>query len=140
MSVAGSIIFAVSISYFYEIQYKRCYLWGYFGQMWERYRRCLKNTAHWQVGVAFFTILLLCMLTEFIIALTAFMYWYKAGCNGCCKVAAPGVSFVHSLHLKLAASLKTVKARSHIFECGTLFLQIWSVPYSVLHFHFFLHP
>ena len=117
LSFVDFIIFAVSVSYFRELEYKRCYYYPYDPYSSYTYSYgpdCEANKKNWQIGVAFFTILLLCMLAEFIIALTASIYCCKAGCNGCCEPAAPGVSFVHSLHFEI--STKSYDCKSS-FTC-----------------------
>ena len=46
--------------------------------------------------IGLFSILLICMLAEFIIALTASIYCCKAACNSCCYPSAAGVSIPHA--------------------------------------------
>ena len=46
--------------------------------------------------ISFFLMLLICMLAEFIIALTASIYCCKAECNSCCYPSAAGVSIPHA--------------------------------------------
>ena len=89
LSFIDFIIFAVGISYFKSLEHATCqfYWWSHSYDV-----TCKSNKEKWRTGVALFTLLLLLMLAEFVIALTASIYCCKAGCTGCCDPASPGVS------------------------------------------------